>query len=367
MRKADGSRVNPGTEVTFTTTLGVLSENVVPTDDGGVALTTLRGDGRVGTATVVANSGGASEATVDVAIGSFAFSLTLVATPATIPKTGAGIDLLATARDDFGQLVQGIAVTFDTEIGVLDSRGSPVLTNNLGEARDRLAVSGSDITVLATNSFVAAAGAATEGGSLIEATATILIEGGPGSIVLQATPSTIPDLGGTAALLAVVRDTVGAPQAAAGVTFSTDVGSLASGGSIVVTNSLGEARDTLTVTEQDLNAVSTQFTVGAQTTGSAGAQLQATSTISVSGRPPLADFTFNDTLGGCLVSFNGLVSTGTAPLTYSWSFGDGSTGVGAQPNNTYTGCNGIETFQVTLSVSNSFGNDVATKDVQPAN
>ena len=105
------------------------------------------------------------------------------------------MDLLATVRDDFGQLVSGIAVTFDSELGVLNSRGSPVLSNNLGEARDRLAVSGSDITVLTTNSFVVSALAATEGGSLIEATATILIEGGAGSIVLQATPSTIPDAG----------------------------------------------------------------------------------------------------------------------------------------------------------------------------
>jgi hypothetical protein len=365
LRKADGSRVNPGTEVTFTTTLGVLSENVVPTDDGGVALTTLRGDGRVGTATVVANSGGASEASVDVAIGSFAFSLTLVGTPATIPKTGGSVDLLATARDDFGQLVQGIAVTFDTEIGVLNSRGSPILTNNLGEARDRLSVSGSDITVLATNSFVAAAAAATEGGSLIEATATVLIEGGPGSIVLQARPSTIPDAGGTAILLAVVRDSVGAPQAGAGVTFTTDVGSLASGGSIVVTNSLGEARDTLTVTEQDLNAVSTQFSVGAQTTGSAGEQLQATSSISVSGRPPLADFTFDTSPGGCLVAFDGTVSSGTSPLTYSWSFGDGGTAVGGTTSNTYAGCDGITAFVVSLNVTNAFGNDVVQKNVTP--
>jgi hypothetical protein len=365
VRKSDGSRVNPGTEVTFTTTLGVLSENVVPTDDGGVALTTLRGDGRVGTATVVANSGGATEASVDVAIGSFAFSVTLVVTPGTIPRSGGGVDLLATVRDDFGQLVQGIAVTFDSELGVLGSRGSPVLTNNLGEARDRLAVSGSDITVLATSSFGVSALAATEGGSLIEASATIQIEGGAGSIVLQATPSTIPDAGGTAELLAVVRSSTGEPQAGEGVTFSTDVGSLASGGSIVVTNSGGEARDTLTVTQQDLNAVSTQFSVGAQTTGSAGAQLQATSTISVSGRPPIADFTFVTSLGGCLVTFDGTVSSGTAPLTYSWSFGDGGTAVGGTTSHTYTGCDGTVTRVVTLSVTNAFGNDVVQKNVTP--
>jgi adhesin/invasin len=365
LRKADGSRVNPGTEVSFTTTLGVLSENVVPTDDSGVALTTLRGDGRVGLATVVANSGGAGEASVDVAIGSFAFSVTLVATPGTIPRSGGGVDLLATVRDDFGQLVSGIAVTFDSELGVLNSRGSPVLSNNLGEASDRLAVSGSDITVLTTSSFVVSALAATEGGSLIEASATIQIEGGAGSIVLQATPSTIPDAGGTSDLLAVVRSSTGEPQAGEGVTFTTDVGSLASGGSIVVTNSLGEARDTLTATEADLNAVTNQFTVGAQTTGSAGSQLQATATISVSGQPPIADFTFNNTLGGCLVTFDGTVSSGTSPLTYSWSFGDGGTAVGGTTSNTYTGCDGIASFVVSLSVTNAFGNDVSQKNVTP--
>jgi PKD repeat protein len=148
------------------------------------------------------------------------------------------------------------------------------------------------------------------------------------------------------------------------VTFSTDVGSLASGGSIVVPQSLGEARDTLTVTAQDLNAVSTQFTVGAQTTGSAGEQLQATSTISVSGRPPIADFTATN-LPACTVEFDGTVSSGTAPLTYSWNFGDQTTGVGAKPNHIYTGCTDISEFPVTLSVSNSFGSDTVIKNVSP--
>ncbi len=213
VRKADGSAVNPGTEVTFGTTLGILTETVVATDDRGNAETLLNGAGQAGAATVSANSGGATEAVVDVQIGSFAFSVTLVTTPASIPRGGASIELLATVRDDLGQLVQGIAVTFDPEIGVLDSRGAPVISNANGEARDRLAVASSDITVLPGDSFQVSALAATEGGTLIEATATIFIEGGAGrSITIQATPSTIPDTGGTIGLVAVVRNSSGARQ-----------------------------------------------------------------------------------------------------------------------------------------------------------
>ena len=98
---------------------------------------------------------------------------------------------------------------------------------------------------------------------------------------------------------------------------------------------------------------------------SSTAPVLATATISVSGQPPVANFTFDTTGGGCLVTFDGTISTGTAPLTYSWSFGDGGTAVGGTASNTYTGCDGIVTFVVTLSVTNSFGNDVAQKNVVP--
>ena len=65
------------------------------------------------------------------------------------------------------------------------------------------------------------------------------------------------------------------------------------------------------------------------------------------------------------MTFDGTVSSGTAPLTYSWSFGDGGTAVGGTTSNTYTGCDGITSFVVSLSVTNSFGNDVVQKNVTP--
>lgn len=73
----DGERGTPvrrGTEIRFAATLGSIDE-VAITDSDGVALATLRADGRAGTATVTASSGlgagsdGKASATVTVTIG----------------------------------------------------------------------------------------------------------------------------------------------------------------------------------------------------------------------------------------------------------------------------------------------------------
>lgn len=59
------------------------------------------------------------------------------------------------------------------------------------------------------------------------------------------------------------------------------------------------------------------------------------------------------------VQFNANVR-GTAPITYTWDFGDGNTGSGANPSHTYREAG---TYTVTMTVQNSAGTDTRTYEV----
>ena len=76
-RKADGSAVNAGTEINFSTNLGTIDPLIAKTNDRGVADATLTGDGRIGLATVEASSGAAAPVTLDIQIGSQPVSISL--------------------------------------------------------------------------------------------------------------------------------------------------------------------------------------------------------------------------------------------------------------------------------------------------
>src|SRR5947199_2044334 len=70
--------------------------------------------------------------------------------------------------------------------------------------------------------------------------------------------------------------------------------------------------------------------------------------------PPtlLASFTYNPSSPqtGQTVSFTGSVSGGSPPYSYSWSFGDGSTGMGSSPQHTYSSTG---TLTVALTVKDN--------------
>ncbi len=174
-RKEDGSPVNPGTEILFATTLGTI-DGSARTDELGVARATLRGDGRVGTATVTALSGAATAVTVDVQIGSFASSITLVAQPPSVTDAGGTISLTSTVRDENGQLLPDAALNFLTEIGLLESGGAPVFTDETGTARDTLTVSAQDLEGVTETLFTVRAQTAGAGGLIIEASFDVGIQ-----------------------------------------------------------------------------------------------------------------------------------------------------------------------------------------------
>ena len=362
VRRDNGTAVNPGTEVNFSTTLGSLDPDVAKTDDTGVARTTLTGTGQVGIATIEASTGAATPSTVEVQIGSLASSVTLVASPTAIGQGGGVIELLAVVRDDAGQLLNELAVNFSTTAGTLESRGAALITNEKGEARDVLSVTEVDIIALTTNIITVSVFASTEGGSLLETTTDISIRGLISNISLQVSPGSVAASGGTLKLLALVKDDVGLGVQGAGVNFISQAGTLASGGGVLRTDSGGQAEDSLTLTVQDIDALGSRtFTVRAQSTDSSGAALEATFQVSVQTGAPIADFTFVPT--GLSVQFNNQ-SSGDQPLSYLWDFGDSTTPANrteANPLHSYTNPG---TYNVTLEVTNSVGTNSVTKPVE---
>ncbi|MDD1720185.1 MAG: PKD domain-containing protein [Methanoregulaceae archaeon] len=104
------------------------------------------------------------------------------------------------------------------------------------------------------------------------------------------------------------------------------------------------------------------YTVSLTVTNEAGSDTETkTDYINVTGEiiPPDADFTANVTQGSkpLTVAFTD-ESTGTMPLTYLWSFGDGTTSTLKNPVHTYTNS---ATYSVSLTVTNEAGSDTETK------
>lgn len=148
--RANGTPVNPGTVIRFDTSLGTIDEQA-ETDDDGVARVTLTGDGRIGTATVTARSGVAESATVDVKVGKVATSVSLQATPSSIPEIGGTVQLLASVRDSEGQPLSGVTANFNTQIGRLASAGGFLTTGTDGQVSDTLTVEEDDVNALAAS------------------------------------------------------------------------------------------------------------------------------------------------------------------------------------------------------------------------
>jgi PKD repeat protein len=93
-----------------------------------------------------------------------------------------------------------------------------------------------------------------------------------------------------------------------------------------------------------------QFTTGAKSSSGTGVYIPPTLTLTANAGGPYTGQT------GTPVNFTGSATYGSSPYTYSWDFGDDSTGTGATPTHTYTTAG---TYTVTLTVTD---NAVATDD-----
>ena len=151
--RPDGNPLNPGTQITLSTTLGVLAQTVVEIS-GGSAATTLRADGRTGIATITASLPGAGEATatVDVQIGQTAETqptLSITATPNRI-NIEQNSTIAVIARNADGSRRSAAGVTLRTTLGQLDQENLTTDTN--GEASTTLRPDGRSGTADVTGS-----------------------------------------------------------------------------------------------------------------------------------------------------------------------------------------------------------------------
>jgi hypothetical protein len=268
-RQPNGNPLASGTEIRFSTNLGTIDPVIAEADGNGRARAILRGDGRAGTATVQATTTGGS-------LG------------------GGGGGDSEEGGGSGGGTTSGASVSIDVEIG------RPV-----------------------------------------------------GSVSLQATPASVPESGAMVQLLALVRDQDGEPLAEIAVNFRAQLGTLASGGSFIRTNSAGEASDTLTVTEGDLNSIGgDEFNVSVQAAGGGGGDGGAVQSDEVSVailRRPEASFDFDP--NGLTVVFQD-TSSGN-PTSWRWDFGDGSA-INRNQNPTHR-YNAEGDYTVRLEVENSAG------------
>jgi hypothetical protein len=361
-RKLDGTPVNGGTEITLSTNLGEI-EPLVSTNSSGVALATLRGDGRVGLATVQAFSGAAGEALIDVQVGALAEFIELTATPASVPRDGGEISLRAQAFDD-GSPLQGAFISFSSEIGSLASNGASIQTDANGVAVDTLTVTREQMANLTASFFLVTARTSGDGAQ-VEEVLEVEIGGNPAQLIFQATPTTIPQTGGTVNLLVTVVDGNFDPLPGVSVFFLTDIGTLSATGA-VPTNGIGEAQNTLTATESELTAFGgTSFTIRVQAGGVGGVVIEDSVTIRIQTGIPRASFTIAGVVDVCERFRFTSTSTGTAPLSCSWNFGDGNMTSQACTQPVEHSYGGTGTFVVTLTVTNVLGDDTATGQANP--
>ncbi|MCH7665780.1 MAG: choice-of-anchor D domain-containing protein [Acidobacteria bacterium] len=358
-RKSDGTAVNPGTEINFSTDLGTI-DPVVVTDVRGVAEATLAGDGRIGLATVSANSGAAMTATLEVQIGALASSMSLTANKSSVnkdlPAKGEKIKLTAEVFDDLSNPIRNLSVIFESEVGTFEEGGS-VVTNLNGRAKNTLVVT--EVRNVTDGFFEITARTTGEGGTEIEEILEIEVTGFAAFISLTVTPTSIPMTGGVVRLAALVRDDFGDPAVGDNVNFTTTLGRLASGGGLIPTDEGGQAFDTLTVTATDLASLGdTSITVTAEVFTVGDDPIASDSvTLALQTDVPIAGFDF--TVTGLTVNFSN-TSTGAAPLTYLWDFGDGGTSTSQNPGNTYA----VEgTYMVSLTTTNIGGSNTLTKAV----
>ena len=220
------------------------------------------------------------------------------------------------------------------------------LTTTLGSIPDQVALTnGRATTQLISGAQAGVATITASSGADAVASLDVMVGTVLAGLSVTATPATLPNIGGQAAIKAVAFDADGEPLANVPVTFSTTAGTLASAGTIVRTDANGEAADQLATTAAaTVTAVSGSFS--AATIVALGPANAA----------PVAGFSVSpaNPMEGHDVFFNAAASMdsdGTI-VSYEWDFGDGTTGSGRQTSHVYAGAG---TFVVVLTVTDNSG------------
>ncbi len=112
---------------------------------------------------------------VEVAAG----SVTVQATPSSVPETGGEVELFALVRDDRGRPLENARVNFLTQTGSLGSGGRLVTTGPDGGVTDRLTVTAAELAAVEENRFWLAAAVGSGGGQLVKEDVAVRIQRQP--------------------------------------------------------------------------------------------------------------------------------------------------------------------------------------------
>jgi len=253
-------------------------------------------------------------------------TLTLSAQPIGVDYGGSSTLTVSGVRPGGAPLPDGTVIHFT----VNDNLGT--ITPNPGETRNgfltatfRAGSRSGAATVQAVSGGVNSGGTGTDTTGSTSTTITIG-DARATQVLVSASPQNLPLGGGTSQIRAIVTDADGNQLRGIGVIFTTDFGTLKSGGKVIRTNENGAAFDTLTLTGTNAATV-TATTLNGKT---------GTATVSVPGTESCS-FTFSptDPVAGQTVTFTDTSSDQSNISSYRWDFGDGSTGNGRTTTHAY--------------------------------
>lgn len=211
--------------------------------------------------------------------------LSISANPARIELNASSIITVIARRADGTPVNDGTVINLSTSLGSIEAS---VETNDAGVATATL--QGGDRVGLATVRASSGASAEVMADVEVGSVASLLsLEANPNAVSQDADQTDI-------SLVAVLQDDFGSLLPNVPVTFSTEVGSLASGGAAIFTDTSGQALDTLTVRRVDIsNLAEAFFTVTARATGEGGVAIEETVDIDILGGPVSMFFSANPT------------------------------------------------------------------------
>jgi hypothetical protein len=331
-----GTPVHNGTLVVFTTTLGQLDLTEARTNNGRASVR-LNANGSSGVARVTASSGGARSEALEITVGAAAAdTVSLSATPGTIPALGGSVVLLATVRGTGGQGLVGIPVTFSATTGSLNP--STAVTDSQGEARSTL-TSNQESRVTA------------RAGTKVSSEVVVGVRPATG---LTVTPPATAPLAGAATTISVAPIGTNAVVRNVVVDFgdgsSTPLGTIASA-----------------TTVPHVYQSSGTYSVRATGIDSNGDPVSGgTSVIVLPSAPVNVNLTAspNPAIVGAQVTFTAAVTPNTAAVErFNWNFGDGVT-TSTSGTTTNHGYGAAGTYTVTVTVTTTDGNTSAPGRVE---
>jgi hypothetical protein len=249
--RPDGNRLNPGTQVRLSATLGNLSSSIVEIGSDGFTTAILRGDGRTGDSTVSAKLiTDTTESTVTVNIGAAKPTVTIVVDNSQIDPEGSTF-VTFIARDEnnlsmgAGEVIQVAATLGSLTVGGREV--TSVTTDSAGRAVARY-VAGEEPGTAKISAFL---------GSSDVATSDITVRDVEDEMTVTYDDLSIPN-GGKINISVVVFNSAGRAAPGILVSFSASVG-----GSFVPTSQVtnGQGQVTTVFTLNDSNVTTTRFTI----------------------------------------------------------------------------------------------------------